>query len=33
MESIKSDRVESEIAFDNKVIGADLGYFFSSIVA
>jgi hypothetical protein len=33
MESIKSDRVEAEIAFDNKVIAADLGYFWSSIVA
>lgn len=33
MEPIKSDRVEAEIAFDNKVIASDLGYFFSSIVA
>ena len=33
MESIKSDRIEAEMAFDNKVIGADLGYFWSSIVA
>ena len=33
MESIKSDRVEAEMAFDNKVIGSDLGYFFSAIVA
>ena len=33
MESIKSDRVESEMAFDNKVIGSDLGYFWTSIVA
>ena len=33
MESIKSDRVEAEMAFDNKVIGADLGYFWNSIVA
>lgn len=33
MESIKSDRVEAEMAFDNKVIGSDLGYFWTSIVA
>jgi len=33
MESIKADRVEAEIAFDNKVIASDLGYFWSSIVA
>jgi hypothetical protein len=33
MESIKSDRIEAEMAFDNKVIGSDLGYFWSSIVA
>lgn len=30
---LNADRVEGEIAFDNKVIGRDLGYFFSSIVA
>jgi hypothetical protein len=33
MESIKSDRIEAEMAFDNKVIGADLGYFWNTIVA
>jgi len=33
MESLKAERVEAEMAFDNKVIGADLGYFWSSIVA
>lgn len=33
MPQLNADRVEGEIAFDNKVIGADLGYFFSSIVA
>ena len=33
MEHLKSDRVESEYAFDNKVIGADLGYFLSGAVA
>jgi hypothetical protein len=33
MESLKAERVEAEMAFDNKVIGADLGYFWTSIVA
>jgi len=33
MESIKAERVEAEMAFDNKVIGADLGYFWNTIVA
>jgi hypothetical protein len=33
MEHLKSDRVEAEMAFDNKVIAADLGYFFSAAVA
>lgn len=33
MESIKADRVEAEMSFDNKVIGADLGYFWNTIVA
>jgi hypothetical protein len=33
MESLKAERVEAEMAFDNKVIGADLGYFWSTIVA
>lgn len=33
MESIKASRVESEVAFDNKVVAADLGYFWTSIVA
>lgn len=33
MESLKADRVEAEMAFDNKVIGSDLGYFWDSIVA
>lgn len=32
MEHLKSTRVESEIAFDNKVVGSDLGYFFSAAV-
>lgn len=29
----KIDRVESEMAFDMKVVGSDLGYFFSSVVS
>jgi hypothetical protein len=33
MEHLKSTRIESEFAFDNKVVGADLGYFFTSAVA
>lgn len=33
MESLKAQRVEAEMAFDNKVVGSDLGYFFSGAVA
>jgi hypothetical protein len=33
MESIKATRVEAEMAFDNKVVANDLGYFWSTIVA
>jgi hypothetical protein len=33
MESIKADRVEAEMAWDNKVIASDLGYFWNTIVA
>jgi len=33
MESIKADRIEAEMSFDNKVISADLGYFWDTIVA
>ena len=33
MEAIKSDRVEIEMSFDMKKIAADLGYFWSGIVA
>jgi hypothetical protein len=33
MESLKAARIEAEVAFDNKVVGADLGYFFASAVA
>jgi len=29
---LKADRVEGEIAFDNKVVAADLGYFWSNII-
>jgi hypothetical protein len=33
MDTIRASRVEAEMAFDNKVIGSDLGYFWNSIVA
>jgi hypothetical protein len=33
MDQFRADRIEAEVAFDMKVIGADLGYFFSSVVA
>lgn len=33
MEQFKADRIEAEIAFDMKVIGSDLGYFFSAVVS
>lgn len=33
MEHLKSTRVEAEVAFDNKVVSSDLGYFFASAVA
>lgn len=33
MEQFKADRIEAEVAFDMKVIGSDLGYFFSACVA
>ena len=33
LESLKATRIESEIAFDNKVVGADLGYFWTSAVS
>lgn len=33
MEHLASDRVEGEIAFDDKVVATDLGYFFESAVA
>lgn len=33
MDHLKADRVEIEMAFDNKVVGSDLGYFFNGAVA
>lgn len=33
MEPINSDRIEGEMAFDHKVTGADLGYFFNGAIA
>lgn len=33
MDAIKADRFEIELAFDNKVVATDLGYFFSGAVA
>jgi hypothetical protein len=33
MESVKADRIEAEMAFDMKVVAADLGYFFASVVS
>lgn len=33
MNHLKSDRVELEMAFDQKLVAADLGYFFSGVVA
>lgn len=32
MEHLKATRIEGEIAFDNKVVASDLGYFFSAAV-
>jgi hypothetical protein len=32
LESLKATRVEAELAFDNKVVSSDLGYFFNSCV-
>lgn len=33
MENLASDRVEIEMAFDQKLVSADLGYFFDTVVA
>ena len=33
LESLKATRIEAELAFDNKIVGADLGYFWQTAVA
>jgi hypothetical protein len=33
LEHLASDRIETEISFDQKVVGSDLGYFFANVVA
>jgi len=33
MEHLKASRVEAEVAFDNKVVSSDLGYFMNTVVA
>ena len=33
LESLRATRVESQIAFDNKVVASDLGYFWNTVVA
>lgn len=33
MDHLRADRVEAEMAFDNKVVAADLGTYFASVVA
>jgi hypothetical protein len=33
LEAIESDRVEIQMAFDQKVVSADMGFYFSSIIA
>lgn len=33
LEHLKATRIEAELAFDNKVVGSDLGYFWNTIVA
>lgn len=33
MEALESDRVEMQMAFDLKLVAADLGYFFTSVIA
>jgi hypothetical protein len=33
LESLRATRVEAELAFDNKVVANDLGYFWNTIVA
>jgi hypothetical protein len=33
MDQLRADRVEAEMAWDNKVVASDCGYFFASVVA
>ena len=33
MPELRADRIEAQMAWDNKVVAADLGYFFASCVA
>lgn len=33
MENLRSDRIEGDISFDDKIVGADLGYFFENCVS
>jgi hypothetical protein len=33
LESLRATRVEAELAFDNKVVATDLGYFWNNAVA
>ena len=33
MQELKGDRIEAHMAFDQKVVSSQLGYFFSGIVA
>jgi hypothetical protein len=33
LESLKATRIEAELAFDNKIVSADLGYFWKDAVA
>ncbi len=33
MQHLRSDRIEGQVAFDNKIVATDLGYFFATAVA
>jgi len=33
MEHLESDRIEAQMAYDQKLVGADLGCYFATIVA
>lgn len=33
MEHLRADRIEAQIAWDNKVVASDVGYFFANVVA